>query len=86
MNRLSLELDGMGCGGCIKNVRKTLEALPGVAIETVAVGSAMLAYDPAQSSQEIITEALAKAGYPAREAGPATASTGPAREGGHCGV
>ena len=86
MDKLSLSLDGMGCGGCVKNVRKALDALPGVAVEDVKVGSAALAFDPTRSSPEVIKEALAKAGYPARETGAATASTGPAREGGHCGV
>ena len=86
MNKLSLELDGMGCGGCIKNVRKTLETLPGVAIETVIVGSAILAYDPARSSRQVITQALADAGYPAREQSGAAATISSDRRGGHCGI
>jgi copper chaperone CopZ len=86
MNKLSLEVDGMGCGGCIQNVRKTLERLPGVVIENVTVGSAIFTYDPAQASQRVIIEALAKAGYPARENAAVVATTGSARQGGHCGV
>ncbi len=86
MEKLSLTLDGMGCGGCVKNVRKALDALPGVAIENVAVGSAVLAYDPARSSQQSIAEALAKAGYPLREAGAIATATNSARQGGHCGI
>ncbi len=85
MEKLSLALDGMGCGGCVKNVRKALDALPGVAIENVAVGSAVLAYDPAGSSQQSIAEALAKAGYPAREVGIAVAEP-VVQNGGHCGL
>ena len=86
MNKLSLDLSGMGCGGCVKNVRKTLDALPGVVVEEVVVGSAVLAFDPAQSSPDVIKEALAKAGYPPREAVAVAPTTGPGRQGGHCGV
>ena len=86
MNKLTLELKGMGCGGCIKNVRKALDALPGVAVQNVAVGSAELAYDPAHSSPQVIIEALTKAGYPAQEAVTGAATSGIASQGGHCGL
>ncbi len=85
MEKLSLMLDGMGCAGCIKNVRTALESLPGVAVENVAVGSAMLAYDPARSSRQAVIEALTKAGYPAREVGIAVAEP-VVQNGGHCGL
>ena len=70
---------------CVKNVRKALEGLAGVTAEQVTVGSAVVSYDPAQSSPEAITSALTRAGYPARHtAGAAASSTRPG--GGHCGV
>jgi copper chaperone len=66
MEKLSLMLDGMGCGGCVKNVRKVLDAMPGVRIENVAVGSASFEFDPEKASPQSVAEALAKAGYPVR--------------------
>ncbi len=87
METLSLALKGMGCGGCVKNVRKVLDGLPGVAVQNVAVGSALLTYDPARSTQEAVVEALGKAGYPAREVGRTTVvGTGVAQNGACCGV
>ena len=87
METLSLVLDGMGCGGCVKNARKALDALPGVAVENVAVGSAVLAFDPARSSKQAVVEALVKAGYPAREAASSpVAATNITKKGGHCGI
>lgn len=71
--------------GCLKSVRSVLEALPGVAAENVAVGSAV-ALDPDRASPETVTDALVKAGYPAREADSAPAGhAGGARQGGSCG-
>lgn len=75
MEKLTLELSGMGCVGCVKNVQKTLAALPGVTAEKVEVGWAVVAYDPAKSSAEAILSALGNAGYPAsRQAGTAAAA------------
>jgi copper chaperone CopZ len=87
MDTLSLALRGMGCGGCVKNVRKVLDALPGVAVQNVTVGSALLTYDAAQSTKETVVEALGKAGYPAQEVGrTAVAKAGVTQNGAHCGV
>ena len=87
MEKLSLELDGMGCGGCVKNARKALDALPGVTVENVAVGSVVLSFDPARSSKQAVVEALVKAGYPAREAASSiVAGANITKKGGHCGV
>lgn len=88
MEKLSLVVDGMGCGGCVANVRKVLDAMPGVAVENVAVGSAVVSFDPAQWSQETIAMALGKAGYPARQADPSgtPATAEAAGQGGHRGI
>ena len=87
MERLSLALGGMGCGGCVKKARKVLDALPGVTVENVAVGSAVLAYDPDRSTKEAVIEALGRAGYPAQEVGAAAAAAvGIGGNGGHCGI
>ena len=84
MEQLELVIDGMGCGGCIKNVRKALENLVGVAVENVAVGSAVVSHDPAHASRAAVVEALAKAGYPASVVDSASGKPDLAQKGGHC--
>ena len=87
MNNVNLVIDGMGCGGCIKTVRKALDGLPGVAIESVMVGTASVRLDPSRASAASVVEALARAGYPAREEAVVTAQKrGAGGEGGHCGI
>ena len=81
MEKLSVRLSGMGCGGCVAKARKALDAIPGVAVEDVVVGSAKMAYDPARTSPQAIADALAKVGYPVR-----SEETTPAVSGGHCAV
>ena len=65
MNRTTLKIEGMTCGHCVASVRQTLQELDGVTVESVAVGSATVEYDPALASVEQIAEAVGDAGYPA---------------------
>ncbi|HEX5581723.1 MAG TPA: heavy-metal-associated domain-containing protein [Gemmatimonadaceae bacterium] len=68
MSRTTLKIDGMSCGHCVSAVKKALEGLDGVAVESVAVGSATVEYDPAVASPEAIVEAVNDAGYTAAPA------------------
>jgi copper chaperone len=63
MNRTTLKIEGMSCGHCVASVKKALTGLDGVTVETVAVGSATVAYDPAVASEEEIAGAIRDAGY-----------------------
>jgi copper chaperone len=63
MERISLRIGGMSCGGCVINVRKALAAIPGVEVQQVRVGSATVAYDPAVVEPGAIQRALVQAGY-----------------------
>ena len=65
MNRTTLRIDGMSCGHCVMSVRKALEGIEGVQVESVAVGTASVAFDPARASADAIVEAVNAAGYPA---------------------
>ncbi len=58
-------IDGMSCGGCVRHVEAALRAVPGVNVQQVQIGSAQVAWDPAQSSEDAIVAALAAAGYQA---------------------
>jgi copper chaperone len=63
MQRVSILIAGMSCGGCVNNVRNALTRIPGVQVEQVEVGSATVAYDPAVTSPEALRAAIALAGY-----------------------
>ena len=63
MTRTTLKIDGMSCGHCVTAVKKALLDLDGVTVESVAVGTATVQYDPAVASPEKIAEAIGDAGY-----------------------
>jgi copper chaperone len=66
MDRVSLKIEGMSCGHCVRAVREALDTLDGVEVETVEVGSASVRYDPAHADAARIARAVEEAGYPVR--------------------
>jgi copper chaperone len=64
---VTLDVDGMTCGGCEVGVRRVVKKLEG--IETVEAsheeGTAVVTYDPEQVSTEQIVEAIKTLGYEA---------------------
>jgi copper chaperone len=65
MERLNLTIEGMTCDHCVRAVRGRLEQTPGVKVDDVRVGSAVLEYDPAATNVDDIEEAIADEGYTA---------------------
>jgi copper chaperone CopZ len=65
MEPLNLKIEGMSCEHCVRAVKNRLTATPGVKVDEVAVGSARLQYDPAQTNIDEIEEAIADEGYTA---------------------
>lgn len=63
MTKLTLDIGGMSCGHCVAQVKKTLAALEGVQVSDVAVGSAVIEYDPSALTTARIAEALDDQGY-----------------------
>lgn len=63
MNEATIRIRGMSCGGCVRNVREALGRIPGVRVDSVAVGSATVSYDPTVTDQEDILKAIERAGY-----------------------
>lgn len=60
----TLSIDGMTCGHCIKTVTTTLASTPGVAVQSVTLGSALIsATDKTDVSGAIA--ALEESGYTA---------------------
>ena len=63
MERITLAIDGMSCGHCVKSVEQALAALDGVAVEQVAIGAATVQYDPAATSVDRLKDAVEDEGY-----------------------
>lgn len=60
---LTLEISGMSCGHCVKAVSAALAKVDGVTVDTVAIGSAALTFDPARVTADTIEEAVRDEGY-----------------------
>ncbi|RYH08392.1 heavy metal translocating P-type ATPase [Tropicimonas sp. IMCC6043] len=67
MSTLNLSVEGMSCASCVGRVERTLGALPGVEKAAVNLASESARVDFAEQADiAAVTEALEKAGYPAR--------------------
>lgn len=59
---LTLRIENMHCGSCVRRVTQALNTLPGTHAEEVRIGSARVA---TTAAPEQIQQALTAAGYPA---------------------
>jgi len=66
MERVTLTIDGMSCGHCVRAVEQALRAVQGVEVEKVDIGTAVLAYDAAAVRPDQIEGAIAEEGYTVR--------------------
>ena len=76
MQTLTLSIDGMTCGHCVRSVRSALESLPAVEVHDVQVGSARVALGPSVDADDVLA-AVHGAGFEATIADPGTESTEP---------
>lgn len=67
MSEVTIRVEGMSCGGCVRNVTGVLKALPGVLDAEVRLepAEAQVRFDPAQVSVEALRKAIADAGFDA---------------------
>lgn len=65
METLTLQIDGMTCGGCVNSVRKALGAMQGVGSVDVSLerATATVVYDPLLSSATAIKTTVRDAGF-----------------------
>jgi len=65
METVTLNVQGMTCGGCVASVTRVLKAVPGVSDVAVALnpGSAQVTFDPARATVPALREAIENAGY-----------------------
>ena len=65
---LPMAIEGMHCGGCVNRVTLALKKVDGIDVRSVEVGSAVVAFDPAKTSQDEVLAAVNKIGFSARAA------------------
>ncbi len=63
MRTLTMNISGMTCGHCVKAVQAALNAVDGVAVESVAIGTATVRFDEALVRAEQVTQAVLDEGY-----------------------
>ncbi|MDQ5896353.1 MAG: hypothetical protein RLZZ592_2742 [Pseudomonadota bacterium] len=64
---ITLKIDGMSCGGCVRSVSGVLSALPGVDRAEVSLerGEARVSFDAAQVTPDQLLAAVDDAGFEA---------------------
>ncbi|MGD0444103.1 MAG: heavy-metal-associated domain-containing protein [Edaphobacter sp.] len=67
-DNLTLSIEGMHCGGCVRRVTAALEGVKGVKVGLVEVGSAQVSFDPEQFGANQIADAVNRIGFSARVA------------------
>ena len=65
MEKVTLGISGMTCGGCVRSVTNVLSALDGVAKADVSLEkrNAVVDYDPAKVGIEQLKRSVAEAGF-----------------------
>jgi copper chaperone len=63
---LTLSIEGMHCGGCVRRVTTALQGIEGVELGAVEVGLAKMTFHPSQASAEEIAAAVDRIGFSAR--------------------
>jgi copper chaperone len=65
METVTLNVQGMSCGGCVGSVRRVLQAVPGVQDVDVTLqpGRAQVSFDPARTDVAALRSAIEDAGY-----------------------
>ena len=69
MDLVHLTIEGMTCEHCVRAVKNRLADTPGVEVERVEVGSAVIRLDRGATSVEAVEDAIADEGYTAYPAG-----------------
>jgi copper chaperone len=63
---VKLKIEGMHCEGCVRRVTQALNAVKGVRVESVGIGSATVVLDSARVSPEQVAAAVQSIGFSAR--------------------
>ncbi len=63
---LTLSIQGMHCGGCVRRVTAALQGVKGVELGPVEVGSAQVNFDPGEIRAEDVAAAVSRIGFSAQ--------------------
>ena len=65
METITMNVQGMTCGGCVASVTRVLKAVPGVsdAAVTLQPGTAKVTFDPAKTQPAALRAAVESAGF-----------------------
>ncbi|MBR0564676.1 heavy-metal-associated domain-containing protein [Azoarcus sp. L1K30] len=65
MTEVTIKVEGMSCGGCVRNVTGVLKALAGVDAADVSLeeASATVRFDPARVDVAALRQAVENAGF-----------------------
>ena len=65
MENVTLNVQGMTCGGCVASVTRVLKAVPGVTEATVTLQPAVakVTFDPARTETAALRAAIEDAGF-----------------------
>lgn len=65
METITMNVNGMTCGGCVASVARVLKSVPGVSDVAVTLnpGAAKVTFDPARTAAPALRNAVEDAGY-----------------------
>lgn len=65
MSEVTIKIEGMSCGGCVRSVTGALKALPGVEDAQVLLDAAeaRVSFDPAKVTVDAMRTAVENAGF-----------------------
>ncbi len=63
MQILTVQIDGMTCGHCVKEITESLKSLKSAHVHSVQVGSATVSFDSDKISREAIVKSIEALGY-----------------------
>ncbi len=64
MSEITLRIEGMHCGACVRRATQALQKVPGAEVQEVQIGAARVTL-PSEAGAASLIESLQKAGFPA---------------------
>jgi copper chaperone len=64
-NSLTLRIDGMHCGACVRRVTQALQKVEGAEVQEVRIGAARVQVEDAAAAESDLLASIANAGYSA---------------------
>lgn len=65
MSEITLRIDGMHCGACVRRVTQALQNVEGAQVKEVRLGAARVEAENAANAERALLASVVKAGYSA---------------------